>query len=117
MTTLQHVGDPMLFTAMCAAMNRFRVLDPNISLQCVLAFTAIASLPAGCSQSDVCDRLELPEGYVSGQVNRLARDHGLVEILPDRRDKRRVRLFLTPKGAALANKMRFDVKEAFRESL
>jgi DNA-binding MarR family transcriptional regulator len=117
MTTIPHVGDPVLFSAMCDAMNRFRILDPNLSLQCALAFVAIASLPGGCSQADVCDRLKLPDGYVSSQVNRLSRDYGLVDILPDKRDRRKVRLFLTPRGATLANQMRFAMKEAFRESL
>jgi DNA-binding MarR family transcriptional regulator len=116
-STLPHVGDPALFSAMCNALIILRDEDQNISLQAALAFVAIASLPGGCSQADVCDQLRLPPGYVSNQVSKLANGLGLVDVKEDRIDRRRCRLFLTVRGANVANRMRFAIKEAFHESV
>jgi DNA-binding MarR family transcriptional regulator len=117
MTSFPHVGDPLLFSAMCNAFIVLREEDPNISLQAALTFVAIAALPAGCSQAQVCEQLRLPPGYVSNQVSKLANGLGLVEIKEDRIDRRKCRLFITVRGANVANRMRFAVKEAVHESV
>ncbi|MCD7755521.1 MAG: MarR family winged helix-turn-helix transcriptional regulator [Firmicutes bacterium] len=67
----------------------------------VLEYLAVDN---GCSQSAICEAWELDRSTVAGLVKRMERD-GLVRCEPAPGDKRKKRLWLTPKGTRMWSEM------------
>lgn len=58
----------------------------------------------GCSQTDVCDAWDLDKSTVSGLVERMERD-GLIYIEKEEKDRRKKKLYLTPRGAQMSEEI------------
>ncbi|MCD8223346.1 MAG: MarR family winged helix-turn-helix transcriptional regulator [Clostridiales bacterium] len=58
----------------------------------------------GCAQSAICEAWELDRSTVAGLVKRMERD-GLIRTEQAHKDKRKKRLWLTPKGSRLWSEM------------
>lgn len=58
----------------------------------------------GCSQTAICEAWELDKSTVTGLAKRMERD-GLIHIEQTDNDKRKKKLYLTPKGSELSSKM------------
>ncbi|MCD7735375.1 MAG: MarR family winged helix-turn-helix transcriptional regulator, partial [Lachnospiraceae bacterium] len=58
----------------------------------------------GCSQSEICEAWDLDKSTVSGLAERMERD-GLIFVEKEEKDRRRKKLFLTPKGRELCGRM------------
>ncbi len=69
----------------------------------------------GSTQKDVCEAWDLDRSTVSGLAERMERD-GLIRVEKDPDDRRKKRLFLTPKGKERAGAMDQFMKQLDRKA-
>ena len=98
-----------VWSAFCAQARRFRLTGQQF--WAILALRATPALTPG----GLADELFLDAPAASRLVSLLTR-RGLVEARPDREDRRRTRLHLTPAGDALADRLH-AARNEFRDAL
>ena len=92
--------------------DAFRILDPEMPLQCLMSFLYIASHD-NCHKMAMEEDLEMTTATASRNTDRLSHHHrlrkpglGLIEKYDDPTNRRRSVLRLTPRGRQFANQLR-----------
>ena len=109
--TNTKAGSGLTIHAFMSAVDELRKLDPELQLQTVKVFLLVAERP-GILQGDIADLASISQGGSSRNVHALGKRHrsgkrglGLIVQRSDKADIRKVRLYLTDKGRALADRL------------
>ncbi len=103
----------MGFLELQRCIGLFAVLDPQMPLHFMQIFLHVAQGPAeGLTYRELEEAMSLTNSSVSRTLDALGEEHrkgyrgyGLIERKPDLADSRRLRVFLSARGHALANQI------------